>query len=169
MLGRFIYIRQSTSSQSSSSSVFSLSQPLVENDRYCLHNSITNNSNINPTNTNPTTTTTSSIPLNSNNNNNNISNSDEDAAITALESSLSGLSNLMILMIRPIIWISCIFITFLCWDISGDSIGWERSLWVPFVTFTFLTLLWLGYSKLSYQWKSLEFISKLFIQDVFCH
>jgi hypothetical protein len=32
-----------------------------------------------------------------------------------------------------VIWSSCFFFMFLCWDIAGDELGLERSLWVPTV------------------------------------
>jgi hypothetical protein len=55
-----------------------------------------------------------------------------DAAIDALELSLSHLSRGSYLrMVWPILWSSGLFVAFLCWEISGDTVGWEHSLWAP--------------------------------------
>jgi hypothetical protein len=56
---------------------------------------------------------------------------DGDAAITALERSLCGISQGFLQMVWPIVWSSCFFVAFLGWEISGDSTGWENSIWVP--------------------------------------
>jgi hypothetical protein len=58
----------------------------------------------------------------------------EDEALSILERLLSGMVQDFHQMIWPIVWSSCFFIAFLCWEISGDSIGWEKSLWVPITT-----------------------------------
>lgn len=122
ILGRFLYIRQSSLSQSS----------LIES-------SYQNNNRYNANN------------INSN-----------DAAIIALENSLIGIPNLMILMVWPIVIISCLFISFLCWDISGDKIGWEKSIWAPSLALTILAVLWFFSSRFTVSWNLLEFISKHF-------
>jgi hypothetical protein len=59
----------------------------------------------------------------------------DDDAVTALERSLS-MSGIIarddfLRMVWPIVWSSCFFIAFLGWEISGDSTGWKKSIWVP--------------------------------------
>lgn len=64
-------------------------------------------------------------------------------AIHALEKSLIGISNALSLMVWPIIWSSCFFIVFLCWEISGDAVGWKKSGWVPLTILILAVILYL--------------------------
>jgi hypothetical protein len=66
--------------------------------------------------------------------------------VDSLASSLHHLTSSLLPSLRSKLWIptvsSCIFFAFVCWDISGDAVGWENSIWVPCVTISLAILLW---------------------------
>jgi hypothetical protein len=68
---------------------------------------------------------------------------DEDHALIVLETSLLGMAQEFKEMVWPIVWASCFFVTFLCWEISGDSTSWEKSLWVPVTSIVLATTIYL--------------------------
>ena len=45
-------------------------------------------------------------------------------------------------MLWIVLWTSCLFFVFLCWDISADAVGWIPSIWIPITAFLSLPLIW---------------------------
>lgn len=94
----------------------------------------------------------SEIPLQNNNTNNNtiaidlndnelnlssnvISDLSNDILLQTIQYILSQIMKLCCDLVWIVIWTSCFFFIFLCWDIAGDEVGLENSIWVPIVAF----------------------------------
>jgi hypothetical protein len=71
---------------------------------------------------------------------------DLSSAVDSLISSLRSLTSSLLPSLRSKLWIptlsSCVFFAFVCWDISGDAVGWQRSIWVPCVVISLAIFLW---------------------------
>jgi hypothetical protein len=49
-------------------------------------------------------------------------------------------------LLQSKLWIptvsSAVFFAFVCWDISGDAVGWKGSFWVPCLTLSLILVVW---------------------------
>jgi hypothetical protein len=41
-----------------------------------------------------------------------------------------------------IAWLSAVFVAMMCWDVAGDAVGWDRSVWLPALALFYPALLW---------------------------
>jgi hypothetical protein len=60
--------------------------------------------------------------------------------VTLLKESLGHIGRAYHYRLWVIVWSSCLFYSFLCWDIAGDEVGFLRSVWVPFVCLGYVVL-----------------------------
>jgi hypothetical protein len=44
----------------------------------------------------------------------------------------------------PLVCTSCLFFTIICWDMAGDEVGWDVSIWIPPTVMSVPLLLWVG-------------------------
>jgi hypothetical protein len=56
-----------------------------------------------------------------------------DHTLSCLEAAVTESTVYFLMCIWPVVWFSCLFFAFLCWDMAGDEVGWKRALWVPVV------------------------------------
>lgn len=61
-----------------------------------------------------------------------------DVALLALNQSLFDLDSSYYRLIWVVIWSSCFFIAFICWDIAGDKMGALESIWIPSLAVVFV-------------------------------
>jgi hypothetical protein len=64
-----------------------------------------------------------------------------DLALLALNQSLLDLDSSYYHLLWVVLWSSCFFIAFLCWDIAGDTLGALESIWLPFLAVGFVITL----------------------------
>jgi hypothetical protein len=67
-----------------------------------------------------------------------------DLSLVALTAALSDLGRSYHQVLWVIVWNSCLFWTFLSWDIGGDEVGWNHCLWLPLLSVGFIVLIRLG-------------------------
>jgi hypothetical protein len=61
-----------------------------------------------------------------------------DLALLALNQSLLDLDSSYYRLIWVVLWSSCFFIAFICWDIAGDKMGALESIWLPCLAVLFV-------------------------------
>lgn len=66
-----------------------------------------------------------------------------DSSFPLLESRVNDLAPACRNLVWIVIWSSCFFFMFLCWDIAGDEFGLKKSLWVPVVIFSSAVIFYL--------------------------
>jgi hypothetical protein len=54
-----------------------------------------------------------------------------DAALITLELSVGTALDYFRATLWPVLWTSCTFFVFVCWDMAGDVVGWKAALWAP--------------------------------------
>jgi hypothetical protein len=65
----------------------------------------------------------------------------EDDVINVLSAMVGDTAACFQSMLWAVLWTSCLFFAFLCWDIAADTVGWVQSCWIPLVAFCALPLL----------------------------
>lgn len=58
-----------------------------------------------------------------------------DISLQNIQNILHQMNKLCCNLVWMVIWSSCFFFIFLCWDIAGDEVGLENSIWVPISSF----------------------------------
>jgi hypothetical protein len=61
-------------------------------------------------------------------------------SVVLLSESLGHIGRAYHYRLWVIVWSSCLFFCFLCWDIAGDEVGFLRAVWVPLACFGYVTL-----------------------------
>jgi Leucine-rich repeat (LRR) protein len=70
----------------------------------------------------------------------------EDDVINVLSAVVGDTAACFQSMLRSVLWTSCLFFAFLCWDVAADTVGWVQSCWIPLVAFCLLPLMRTGLS-----------------------
>jgi hypothetical protein len=86
--------------------------------------------------------------------------SQEDAVMSVLNRVVGDTAACFKSMLWAVLWMSCVFFAFLCWDIASDTVGWIQSCWIPVTAAISLPLFKLGYGQ--YQ----KYRSKLQFRDL---
>lgn len=66
-----------------------------------------------------------------------------DGALITLELCVGNALDYFRATLWPVLWTSCMFFVFACWDMAGDEVGWDHSLWAPCGALSFAILIWL--------------------------
>lgn len=66
----------------------------------------------------------------------------KDEVLESLNSIIGDTAVCFKSMLWIVLWTSCLFFAFLCWDISADVVGWIPSIWIPITAFLSLPLIW---------------------------
>lgn len=61
-----------------------------------------------------------------------------DLTLLALDRALVDLDSSYYHLIWVVLWSSCFFISFICWDIAGDTMGALGSVWLPSIAIAFV-------------------------------
>jgi hypothetical protein len=84
----------------------------------------------------------------------------DDAVMNVLNRVVGDTASCFKSMLWTVLWMSCVFFAFLCWDIASDTVGWIQSCWIPITAVLSLPLFKLSYAQ--YQ----KYRSKLRLQDL---
>jgi hypothetical protein len=66
-----------------------------------------------------------------------------DVFLDRLNHQLRDVNTSLIVCKWPAVITSCFFITVLCWEMTGDNVGWEQSAWVPVVGLGIFLIIWI--------------------------
>lgn len=67
--------------------------------------------------------------------------SQEDEVISLLDLVVGNTATCFQSMLWSVLWTSCLFFAFLCWDIASDTVGWVPSCWIPITAFCSMPLM----------------------------
>jgi hypothetical protein len=70
-----------------------------------------------------------------------VSVSQSDLSLIALTAVISDLGRSYHQVLWVLVWSSCVFWAFLCWDISGDEVGWNQCYWIPLTAIGYISLI----------------------------
>lgn len=71
----------------------------------------------------------------------NISASQSDISLIALTTVISDLGRSYHQILWVLVWSSCVFWAFICWDIGGDEAGWDNCYWLPLASVGYILLI----------------------------
>jgi Leucine-rich repeat (LRR) protein len=66
-----------------------------------------------------------------------------DGVLITLELSVGNALDYFRATLWPVLWTSCLFFVFVCWDMAGDRVGWRAAIWAPYTAIAFSIFIWL--------------------------
>jgi hypothetical protein len=66
-----------------------------------------------------------------------------DGALITLELSVGSALDYFRATLWPVLWTTCAFFVFVCWDMAGDAVEWKAALWAPLSAISFSLFIWM--------------------------